>query len=342
MSPKTKKGLGKGLDALLSGNRGALENRSVPIKETAVKDAAENETGQATLQQAPISANGQAESKEGQLIELAVDQLQPGKYQPRRVIDNEQLEELAASIRRQGVMQPIIVRSVDSGKEVVGQTDSASRGALDKRYEIIAGERRWRAVQLAGMHSIPAIIKDVSDDAAIAMALIENLQRDDLNPMDEAYALYRLQQEFELTHQEVAEAVGKSRAAVSNALRLMNLNKDVKLLLENGDIEMGHARALLALSDQQQSRAAAEVVDKRFSVRQAEALVKSLQNPRPKPQKPAGSGAANDANICKLQNDLSEKLGASVSLQHHSKGKGKLVISYNSLDELDGILEHIH
>jgi ParB family chromosome partitioning protein len=218
------------------------------------------------------------------------------------------------------VVQPIVVRPLGG-----------------QRYENIAGERRWRAAQMAGMHEIPAVIREVDDSAAIAMALIENIQREQLNPMEEARALQRLIDEFELTHQQAAEAVGRSRAAVSNLLRLLALNDDVKRLLENGDLEMGHARALLALEGAMQSEAGHEVVTKGLSVRQTEQRVRQLQageSAKPTPKAP-------DPNVQKLEQTLREKLGAAVSIQQKSRGKGKLVIAYNSLDELDGILAHI-
>lgn len=259
------------------------------------------------------------------LLEIPVELCQRGKYQPRRDIDPVSLEELAASIASQGVMQPIIIRSIEADS---GQA-----------YEIIAGERRWRAAQLAGLTTVPAVIKQVPDEAAMAMALVENLQREDLNPMEEAYALARLNKEFELTHQQVADIVGKSRAAVSNSLRLMNLHKDVKLLLENGDLEMGHARALLGLETGNQLAAAKDIVNRSLNVRQTEALVKNLQAPKSK--KSNASNAIEDPNISRLQNDLSEKLGVPVAFSHHPSGGGKLTLKYNSLDELDGILEHI-
>jgi ParB family chromosome partitioning protein len=234
----------------------------------------------------------------------------------------EALEELADSIRAQGVMQPIVVRLIGEDK-----------------YEIIAGERRWRATQLAGLDKIPAVVRDVPDEAAIAMALIENIQREDLNPIEEAMALKRLQDEFELTHQEVAQAVGKSRTTVTTLLRLIALDDDVKKLLEHGDLEMGHARAILSLEPEQQREVARQIVGKGLTVRQAEALVRKIQE-----QKNQDSGVAPvvvSADITRLQNQLSETLGAGVAIQHGAKGKGKLVISYNNLDELDGILAHI-
>lgn len=253
---------------------------------------------------------------------MPIDLLQRGKYQPRLEMNPESLEELADSIRAQGVVQPIIVRPIDE----------------PGRYEIVAGERRWRASQLAGLHEIPAVIRDVPDQAAIAMALIENIQREELNPMEEAHALQRLIEEFGLTHQEAAEAVGRSRTAVSNLLRLLGLNEDVKRMVENGDLEMGHARALLALTGDQQSQAAHKVSGKGLSVRETERLVKRLQ------QGDEGKAKASrkvDPDIRRLEQDISDKLGARVTVQQGNRGKGKLVIQYNSLDELDGILEHI-
>lgn len=293
-----KRGLGRGLDALL----GAGNSASV------APDASAPDTEHATS------------VTDGSLKHLPIDLIQRGKYQPRRDIEPESLEELADSIKAQGVMQPIVVRPISAD-----------------RYEIIAGERRWRATQLAGLDSIPAVIRDVPDEAAIAMALIENIQREDLNPIEEAVALQRLQQEFGLTQQQVAEAVGKSRSAVANLLRLLALEPDVRTLLERGDIEMGHARALLALTGAAQSQAARNVAGNGLSVRQTEALVRAQLAA---PGKPAPAKAL-DPNIRQLQNDLAEKVGAKVQIQHSAKGTGKLVISYGNLDELDGILRHI-
>ncbi len=287
---KKKRGLGRGLDALLGG---------------AATAAAEYSGG-----------------RDADLRELPVDLLQPGKYQPRTDMHPESLEELADSIRAQGVVQPIVVRELSEGG----------------RYEIIAGERRWRAAQIAGLHEIPAVIRVVPDEAAIAMALIENIQRENLNPVEEANALARLIEEFEMTHQQAAEAVGRSRAAVSNLLRLLTLNDDVRRLLEHGDLEMGHARALLALSGEQQSQAAREVAAKGYSVRETEQLVRRLASTT---QAASGREQAIDPDIKRLQDELGERLSAKVLFQHGAKGKGKLVIHYNSLDELDGILERI-
>ncbi len=295
---KKKRGLGKGLDALLTSARA----QAVSTEEN------RDEAPSVPAQQA------------SELQRLPIEWLQPGQYQPRKDMHNEALEELAASIKAQGLMQPIVVRPV----------------AGPNRYEIIAGERRWRACQLAGMDKIPVLVREVNDSAAIAMALIENIQREDLNPMEEANALYRLQHEFELTQQEVADAVGKNRATVANILRLMNLNSDVKTLLERGDIEMGHARALLGLSGGQQSEAAAQVVARALTVRQTEALVRDIQQGKAKP-----APARPNPDIQRLEKLLGDRLGANVAISHSQKGKGKLVISYSSLDELDGILAHI-
>lgn len=261
--------------------------------------------------------------QDGDLRELPVELVTRGKYQPRREMDTEALEELAESIRQQGIMQPIVVRLISEG-----------------RYEIIAGERRWRASQLAGLDRVPAIIREVSDEAAIAMALIENIQRENLNAMEEAVALKRLQDEFELTQGEVAEAIGKSRTTVTNLLRLINLTEEVKVMLDHGDLEMGHGRAMLSLAPEQQVQVARQVEAKSLSVRQTEALVRKLQSQKStdnKPKKPQ-----QDADIKRLQEDLADKIGAVVSIDHSVKGKGKLVIKYNSLDELDGILSHLN
>jgi ParB family transcriptional regulator, chromosome partitioning protein len=297
-----KKKLGKGLGALLS-NRSTESMASLLGKP---KDRSSPQT---------------YADKDGDLKNIPIDLIQRGKYQPRTDMHEEALQELANSIKVQGVMQPIVVRPISSGK-----------------YEIIAGERRWRATQIAGLDTIPAIIKPVGDEAAIAMSLIENIQRENLNPIEEAMALKRLQDEFELTQQQVADAVGKSRATVTNLIRLIGLTIDVRLMLEHGDLEMGHARALLSLPDMQQSEAARTVVGKGLSVRQTESLVRRLI---------AGAGSSptssvQDPDIKTLEDDLADKLGAKVIIQHTAKGKGKLVLKYNSLDELDGILSHIN
>jgi len=303
-----KRGLGRGLDALLgSGARAAPE----PAPIAAPPD----------LKAVPVTEDAKAATApDGALRMLPVDVIQRGKYQPRVDMHQESLQDLADSISAQGVVQPIVVRSIDAG-----------------RYEIIAGERRWRASQLAGLHEIPAVVREVEDRAAIAIALIENIQRENLNPLEEAGALERLIREFEITHEQAAEAVGRSRAAVSNLLRLLDLEEPVKDMVQQGDLEMGHARALLALRGAQQVEAARQVVSRGLTVRATEGLVKSIQ--RPQPAKPAA--VKKDANIKHLETSLSDKLGASVAVRQGRGGKGKLEISYNSLDELDGILQHI-
>jgi ParB family chromosome partitioning protein len=307
-----KKGLGRGLDALLG-----------PVN----TQPTETTEGNAAIASQP-AAPGQASSPTAGLKTIPLDLLQPGTYQPRRDMHRETLEELAGSIKTQGVLAPISVRPVASGG-----------GAT--RYEIIAGERRWRASQMAGLDEIPAIIRDVDDEGAAAIALIENLQREDLNPLEEAEGLKRLIDEFALTHQEAATAVGKSRAAVSNLIRLLDLASEALQMLASGELDMGHARALLALSgDRSQTEAAKQVVARGLSVRETEALVRRLQ--AGKSAKASGEkGSSLDPDIRRLQDDLSQKLAARVAIQHTAKGKGKLVISYNSVDELDGILEKI-
>jgi len=254
-----------------------------------------------------------------ELRNLPLDLIQPGRYQPRSVFDEDKLAELADSIRAQGVVQPVVVRPVE-----------------DDRFELIAGERRWRAAQIAGIDSIPAVVRDVPDEVSVAMALIENIQREDLNPLEEATALRRLIDDFQMTHQEAADAVGRSRAAVSNLLRLLELMQEVKDMIDMRLIEMGHARALLSLDEDLQVQAAREVVRKRLSVRQTEDLVRRLkQSSRKK-----GSRRV-DPDILSLQNRLGEALGARVRIQHLASGKGKLVIAYNSAEEFEGILERL-
>ena len=292
-----KRRLGRGLDALLS----------KPVADTAAV------TGHA------------ADS----LQKIPVELLQRGRYQPRVDMRQDTLENLADSIKSQGVVQPIVARPLQKQNGKV------------QRYEIVAGERRWRAAQMAGLAEIPAIVRDVSDDAAIATALIENIQREDLNPLEEAAALERLIREFDLTHQEGAEAIGRSRASVSNLLRLLELSDKVRPMLESRQLEMGHARALLSISDgTQQFDVARQVVKKGLSVRATEQLVRRvLSNQAGKKNK--ASGATPDADITRLQIEISGRLGARVRIDHTTKGSGKLVINYNSLAELDGILEHI-
>ena len=263
------------------------------------------------------------------LASLPVDLLQRGKYQPRADMRAESLGELADSIKSRGLVQPILVRPLPRPNPTESQ-----------RYEIIAGERRWRAAQMAGLAEIPAVIRDVPDEDAVAMALIENIQREDLNPLEEARALLRLIEEFGLTHQAAAEAVGRSRAAVSNLVRLMELTDEVKEMLEHRQIEMGHARALLGLATRrQQIEVATLVAKKSLSVRDTEALVRRIINP--KSADSAVPAAAPDPDIHRLETEIADKLGAKVAFQHAVSGKGKLIISYNSLDELEGILAHI-
>jgi len=319
-----KRGLGRGLDALLGGNRNkataAEERPAQPIAQPDNDGISRNPADSAPSQAAPPPPS----SQDGALKYVPIEFIQPGKYQPRMDMRQETLEELAQSIKAQGLMQPIVVRPL---------TSSSSK------YEIIAGERRWRACQIAGLDKIPVIVKTVADDAAIAMALIENIQRENLNPMEEAVALKRLQDEFQLTQQEVADAVGKSRAAVANLLRLVGLQHEVRTFLEHGDLEMGHARALLSLAPDQQAATARIVIGKGLSVRQTEALVRRLQSGKKTGQK---GGPGLDPDIRSLQDQLSEKLGTEVLVEHSAKGKGRLILKYGSLDQLDGILAHIH
>ena len=265
------------------------------------------------------------------LTRLPLDILQRGRYQPRSHLDQETLQQLAASIRSQGVVQPIVVRPIEATTPSGGQ-----------RYEIIAGERRWRAAQIAQLQDIPAIVRDVPDETAISVALIENIQREGLNPLEEARALERLIGEFSMTHQQAADAVGRSRAAVSNLLRLLDLAPEVCDQLEARALEMGHGRALLGLTTRrQQVEVAALVVKKELSVRETEAIVRRMTQGGSDRPNPAPAAAGTDPDVQRLELDLSEKLGARVAIQHTRSGKGKVVVSYNSLDELDGILEHI-
>ena len=254
--------------------------------------------------------------------ELPVETIRRSPYQPRVKIDPEALEELTRSVRAHGVVQPVIVRPVGEG-----------------RYELVAGERRWRAAQAAGLETVPAVVREVPDEVALSIAIIENIQREDLTPLEEARGVARLIEEFSMTHREVAEAVGRSRPAVSNLLRLLDLNEDVRARLEAGDLEMGHARALLALSGLQQSRAALLVVERSLSVRQTEALVRRMQSGS---DEDAGEEADDrDPDIDRLETRLGDLIGSEVSIRHGKRGSGRLVIRYHSLDELDGILERI-
>jgi len=297
MSPAKKRGLGRGLDALLTPQ---------------VKTPENNDDNAAT------------KPKDGDLSKIAIDQLTPGKYQPRKDMSDEALEELSLSIQSQGIIQPIVVRLINN------ETNGSSL------YEIIAGERRWRAAQLAQLTEVPCLIKDVPDESAVAIALIENIQREDLNAMEEAIALQRLLTEFDLTHQEVAIAIGKSRTTVTNLLRLNNLNDEVKTFLENGDIEMGHARALLALADELQASAARTITAKELNVRETEALIKKIQNPsEAKPLK------EKDETSTTIEQQLSSKIGLKVAVNHNKKGKGKLVVSYANIAELEEFIAKI-
>lgn len=293
MSQSKRRGLGRGLDALLTPANNSSEQQSNTNEKV---------------------------SKDSELQKLPIEQLHPGKYQPRKDMSAEALDDLSNSIKSQGIIQPIVVRPVS-----------------EHSYEIIAGERRWRAAQIAELDTVPCLIKHVPDEAAVAIALIENIQREDLNAMEEAIALERLLIEFELTHQEVADAVGKSRTAVTNLLRLNNLNSEVKTLLEHGDIEMGHARALLALDNDIQTNTARVVVAKELNVRETEALIKKVQEPAKEPK-----DKSIDPNTKALEQNLSEKLGSQVVINHNKKGKGKLVISYSDLSELDGIVSRFN
>lgn len=282
-------------------------------------------TTRATAETAATTATATATTAtthEEELRYLPLDVLQRGRYQPRKEIAPEAIQELADSIRAQGVIQPIVVRSIGHD-----------------RYEIIAGERRWRASQVAGLTEIPALIKNIPDEAALAIALIENIQRENLSPLEEAYALQRLIDEFDMTHQQVAEAVGKSRATVTNLLRLLGLQADVKILMEQRRLEMGHARALLALSGMQQHQAAREVVARGLSVRETERLVAKWQELATQP--PGEARKKLDPNIAVLQRELADKLGAKVVFQQQANGKGKLVIHYGNAEELEGILTRI-
>ena len=266
-----------------------------------------------------------AQTDTDELRSLDVDRIQPGKYQPRQTMDEERLQELAASIKSQGLIQPIIVRTVGAG-----------------RFEIIAGERRWRAAQMAGLKHIPALVREAGDQSVVAMALIENIQREELSPLEEAQALQRLITEFRLTHEKVAEAIGRSRAAVSNLLRLQELPPQIKKLLADGDLEMGHARALLTLDPKLAVALALKAVAQGWTVRELEAAARDAQNPAAKTlSKSPNKSPAQDPNIATLERELAEKLAAKVNIRHGRGGKGQLVIGYHSVDELEGILERI-
>ncbi|MFT6270561.1 MAG: ParB family chromosome partitioning protein [Alphaproteobacteria bacterium] len=299
MAPKNK-GLGRGLDALLATSKSVADKEAQNAKdENAVNDS------------------------DNYLKKIPIEFLQPGKYQPRKDMADQALEELAASIKSQGIIQPIVVRQTDQNK-----------------YEIIAGERRWRAAQIAKLDVVPCLIKNVADDAAVAIALIENIQREDLNSMEEAHALERLMVEFNLTHQQVADAVGKSRTTVTNLLRLNGLETAVKTLLEHGDIDMGHARALLSLSGDEQQDLAKLVAEKGLTVRETERLVKKAQE-EPVSSPSSKQAKTIDPDVKRLATSLTERLGTSVKIDHNKSGKGKMTISFEDLDQLEGILAHI-
>jgi ParB family chromosome partitioning protein len=302
MNTEKRKGasrLGRGLDALLSPN----------TPNDNVKNSING-----------VDGSNHIDNVNSELRKIKITQLVAGKYQPRREMSDAGLEELSLSIQSQGIIQPILVRLIS-----------------DDKYEIIAGERRWRAAKLAQLDVVPCLVKSVPDESAVAIALIENIQREDLNAMEEAIALERLLTEFDLTHQEVALAVGKSRTTVSNLLRLNNLNDDVKVFLENGDIEMGHARALLALDGDIQTSAAHTVATKELTVRDTEALIKKIQNPVAEPEK-----INKTLETLELEQGLTDKIGAKVAINHNKKGKGKLVISYDNLTKLEEILAKIN
>ena len=294
MSAK-RRGLGRGLDALLGASEAAMGVDQIK--------------------------SGDIPAKEDGLRDLPVQWLVRGAYQPRQDMNQEALEELADSIREQGIMSPILVRALG-----------------EERFEIVAGERRWRAAQLAGLSTVPVIIKHLSDQDTLALALIENIQREDLNAMEEAKALVRLQEEFNYSQEQVAKAVGKSRSAVANLMRLSALQKDVATMLERGDIEMGHGRALLGLSGRQQIETARVVAGKGLSVRDTEALVRRTLKHQQSPEAPASS----DPDISRLEQQVSMLLGAGVKITHRGSGKGKMTINYNSVEELEGILAHIN
>ena len=253
--------------------------------------------------------------------QISVDDLAPGQYQPRTKMHKSTLEELAQSIKEQGVLQPLVVRRLASG-----------------RFEIVVGERRWRAAQLAGINSVPAIVRDLNNDETAKIALIENIQREDLNALDQAKGLMRLQREFNLSQEELGSAVGKSRSSVTNLLRLLNLSTEVQVLLEEGKIEMGHARSLLTLNDDQQLALANRVINESLSVRQCEALVAEVSNNKKKTSKKT---KASDPNTSSLERELSEIFGSSVEIRHNKNGKGKLIVNFNNLDTLQGILDKI-
>ena len=290
-----KRGLGRGLDALL----GSMSD--IPVRQG----------------MAPVAAG---EAGDGSLRSVPVERIRRGRHQPRRIVDESTLEELAHSVRSRGIVQPIVVRPTGNGG-----------------FEIVAGERRWRAAQMAGLREVPVVVRECSDSEAAAVALVENIQREDLNPIEEAEGYRTLAGEFGLTHQELADTVGRSRSSVSNTLRLLELNRDVRALVEQGELDMGHARALLALSGAEQSETAAEVVRRGLSARETEKLVRS----KAKGDAAATGPKSRDPDVVRLETDLAERLGAKVRIDHRAKGRGSLTIHYSSLEALDGILQRI-
>jgi ParB family transcriptional regulator, chromosome partitioning protein len=319
-----KKGLGRtlndlGLSGLLS-DIAKVDTQNISIAApSADGTAVATMPGMAPFAQVAITENA-SQPAVSNLRKLPIDMLRPGKYQPRNGIDKASLEELADSIKSQGIIQPIVARPVGPHS-----------------YEIITGERRWRAAQLANLEEVPVIIRELTDNQALAMSLIENIQREDLNAIDTALGLKRLIDEFTMTHQDAATIVGKSRVSVTNLLRLLELDEEVKNMLKRNEIEMGHARALLALTPQLQIKAAKTIIAQKLSVRETEKLVNALQNP-----KAAGANIKLDPNIVELQKSLKNKLGANVDIKHSpASGKGRLIIHYHSLDALDGILKRI-
>ena len=292
---KRKRGLGRGLDALLG------DISDIPVRQG----------------MAPVAAG---EAGDGSLRSVPVERIRRGRHQPRRIVDESALEELAHSVRSRGIVQPIVVRPTGSGG-----------------FEIVAGERRWRAAQMAGLHEVPVVVRECSDSEAAAIALVENIQREDLNPIEEAEGYRTLADEFGLTHQELADTVGRSRSSVSNTLRLLELTRDVRSLVEQGELDMGHARALLALSGAEQSETAAEMVRRGLSARETEKLVRS----KAKGETGVAGAKSRDPDVVRLETELADRLGAKVRIDRKAKGRGSFTIHYSSLEALDGILQRI-
>ena len=328
MSISKRRGLGKGLNELLSATFGAVSSDAAVVLDPPPLPSSEpssaGKLGDSLIEATDHSGGHSVSIIQGGILkDLAVELIKPGPFQPRNTIHREGIEQLAESIKQQGVIQPIVVRA-----------------RADGEYEILAGERRWRASQLAGMKSIPALIKEVPDEVAMAISLIENIQREDLNPVEQAKALKRISDELHLTHLQVSEMVGKSRATVTNLLRLLSLNLDVQLLVEQGHLEMGHARALLGLRGSLQSQVAKTIQKRGLSVRETERIVTRLQEDDGK-ESVQRAIVAVDPDIRRLEQNLADKLGAPVTIRHGQKGKGMLLIRYSSTEELDGILSHI-